>query len=78
MSAIKSRLRRIMWAAAIPVAILFAVAFVYAPSIDFGFLYDDHVQLEGNPWLRSGPSVSSLFTQPLWGFLPNRGAGSDY
>ena len=53
-------------------AILAGVGIVYGRSLDFGFVYDDHVQIEQNPWLRDPEGPRRWLTAPFWGFDPAR------
>lgn len=52
--------------------ILAAVGIVYGRSLSFGFVYDDHVQIEQNPWLRDAAGPWRWFTAPFWAFDPAR------
>jgi Tfp pilus assembly protein PilF len=52
-----------------------AVLAVYGASIGFEFVYDDHVQIERNPWLRDRDGFRLFLTRPFWGFYQDRGAG---
>ncbi|MFL6263448.1 MAG: tetratricopeptide repeat protein [Thermoanaerobaculia bacterium] len=52
-----------------------AVLAVYGASIGYEFVYDDHVQIERNPWLRDPRGVWLFFTRPFWGFYMDRGSG---
>lgn len=52
-----------------------AVLAVYGASIGFEFVYDDHVQIERNPWLREPAGFRFLLTRPFWDFYRERGAG---
>lgn len=51
-----------------------AVLAVYGASIGFEFVYDDHVQIERNPWLRDPDGFRLFLTRPFWGFYQDRGA----
>lgn len=55
--------------------IALAVLAVYGGTVGFAFVFDDHIQIERNPWLRSPDGVWRFFTQPFWGFYPDRGSG---
>jgi tetratricopeptide (TPR) repeat protein len=46
------------------VLLLFAVALAYLPSLDVGYLFDDHDALELNPYLRDAASFRWLFLVP--------------
>jgi len=49
---------------------LIAVTFcVWAPALHFGFIYDDHLQIESNPWIQSWSHLGPLLRQPLWSQL---------
>jgi tetratricopeptide (TPR) repeat protein len=50
-----------------------AVLAVYGASIGYEFVYDDHVQIERNPWLRDPRGVWLFLTRPFWGFYMDRG-----
>lgn len=54
-------------AIAMAIAALVALTFlVWIPVLHCGFLYDDHMQIETNPELRSWSSAGHLLTNPLW------------
>ncbi len=55
--------------------ITLAVLTVYGGTVGFAFVFDDHIQVERNPWLRSPDGLWRFFTQPFWGFYPDRGSG---
>jgi len=48
---------------------------LYGATVGFDFVFDDHVQIERNPWLRDPDGLRLFFTQPFWGFYHDRGAG---
>jgi tetratricopeptide (TPR) repeat protein len=50
-----------------------AVLAVYGASIGYEFVYDDHVQIERNPWLRDPRGLWLFLTRPFWGFYMDRG-----
>ncbi len=52
-----------------------AVLAIYGASVGFEFVYDDHVQIERNPWLRDPDGFRLFLTRPFWGFYQDRGAG---
>jgi Tfp pilus assembly protein PilF len=52
-----------------------AVLAIYGASIGYEFVYDDHVQIERNPWLRDPDGFRLFLTRPFWGFYQDRGAG---
>jgi tetratricopeptide (TPR) repeat protein len=65
------------WAAAALLAA--AVLAVYGFTLGFGFVFDDHVQIERNPWLNSPDGLRLFLTRPFWGFNHEQGLlGSNY
>jgi tetratricopeptide (TPR) repeat protein len=46
---------------------------IYGASVGFEFVYDDHVQIERNPWLRAPDGFRMFLTHPFWGFYADRG-----
>jgi Tfp pilus assembly protein PilF len=50
-----------------------AVLAIYGASIGYEFVYDDHVQIERNPWLRDPRGFWLFLTRPFWGFYMDRG-----
>ena len=48
---------------------------IYGASVGYEFVYDDHVQIERNPWLRDPDGFRLFLTRPFWGFYSDRGAG---
>jgi tetratricopeptide (TPR) repeat protein len=46
---------------------------LYGASAGFEFVYDDHVQIERNPWLRAPDGFRMFLTHPFWGFYADRG-----
>lgn len=48
---------------------------VYGGTVLFDFVFDDHVQIERNPWLRAPEGLWLFLTRPFWGFYPDRGIG---
>jgi protein O-mannosyl-transferase len=55
--------------------IVLAVLAVYGWTLGFDFVFDDHVQIERNPWLRDPDGVRLFFTEPFWAFYRDRGVG---
>lgn len=55
------------------VVVVLAALFVFAPSLGYEFIYDDHVQIQANPWLQSPDGFRQLFTRPFWAFFQDRG-----
>ena len=49
----------------------------YAPSIAYGFVYDDGLQILGNPWVWRRSDFLNLLTRPVWGFVSG-GPGNFY
>ncbi len=64
-----SRFRRALAGA----SLLLAVALTYGATLGYGFVFDDHVQIERNPWLRSPEGLRLFLTRPFWGFDRERG-----
>lgn len=58
------------WAiAAAAVALVVLTVWLWSPALRFGFIYDDHVQIESNLWIQSWSHLGSLLRQPLWSQL---------
>ncbi len=74
----RQRRRSLVRGLAARLLLVLASLAVYQHVRDFGFVHDDHVQLEANPWLRGPAKIVELFRQPLWGFLGERGEASNY
>ncbi|WP_338867899.1 tetratricopeptide repeat protein [Myxococcus stipitatus] len=51
--------------------VVLAALAVYAPSLGLGFVYDDFPLVEANPWIRSPAWLGDIFTQQVFGFVPN-------
>lgn len=51
-----------------------AIALTYGRTLDFAFVWDDHVQIERNPWLRAPDGLRALLTRPSWGFAGGQAA----
>jgi Tfp pilus assembly protein PilF len=62
--------RRSLLGAALLVLVVVAI---YGASVGFEFVYDDHVQIERNPWLRAPDGFRMFLTHPFWGFYADRG-----
>jgi hypothetical protein len=58
--------------------LLIAVASVYWPVSGFGFVWDDHLLIAGNPLLDSPSRVVQFFQQDLWAMSAEPGAASGY
>lgn len=59
--------------------LLAAVLAVYGFTLRFGFVFDDHLQVERNPWLLSPDGLRLFLTRPFWGFNREQGPlGSNY
>ena len=43
--------------------IVLAVLAIYGWTVGFDFVFDDHVQIERNPWLRDPAGVRLFFTE---------------
>jgi tetratricopeptide (TPR) repeat protein len=46
---------------------------IYGASVRYEFVYDDHVQIERNPWLHDPDGFRLFLTRPFWGFYRDRG-----
>ncbi len=57
--------------------VLLATLVVFSGTVDFGFVYDDHVQIVLNPFLRTWHFVGRYFTRDVWS-QSGRGQGSSY
>src|ERR1700761_6931062 len=44
-------------------------ALVWFPALRFGFVYDDHLQIESNPQLQSFSGIAQALHEPLWAQL---------
>lgn len=53
--------------AAILLAVL--VGLLYLPALHFGFIYDDHAQIQTNPEIQSWRNLGRLYQEPLWAQL---------
>lgn len=59
--------------AALVLAIL--TVWLWSPALHFGFIYDDHLQIESNAALRSWSNFGHLLREPLWSQLgPDKAA----
>ncbi|HEX4963676.1 MAG TPA: tetratricopeptide repeat protein [Thermoanaerobaculia bacterium] len=58
--------------------LLAAVLAVYGFTLGFSFVYDDHVQIERNPWLRAPEGMRLFLTRPFWGFDREQPRPSNY
>src|SRR5688572_7221927 len=60
------------------VALVVAAAVLpYLPALDYGFVYDDHLVIEENPYFRIGISLRQVFTSDIWS-LTGQGSRSNY
>jgi len=57
---------------------LIASALVYVQAITYGFVYDDLIQIEMNPWIQSWKFWRLFFTTNVWSFLRAHAQGSYY
>src|SRR5215469_15821636 len=48
------------------VALLALTAFTYAATLRFGYVYDDVLQIENNPRIKSVDYLPSYFTRQVW------------
>jgi Tfp pilus assembly protein PilF len=54
--------------------LLLAVGLTYGATLGYAFVFDDHVQVERNPWLREPGGLRLFLTRPFWGFDRERRA----
>jgi tetratricopeptide (TPR) repeat protein len=57
-------------------AVLGVALFIYANTLNNGFVYDDHLQILDNPWLKNPAALKDIFTSDVWGFTEY--SASDY
>ena len=50
-------------------AILVGTFAVYAPTLRYSFVYDDHGQIQENAWLRNWQHVGDYFTKRTWAHM---------
>src|SRR5215813_12400046 len=61
------------------VGLVLSLAFlIYANTLLHGFVYDDHFQIEGNPYVHSFGYVDSIFTTTVWSFQGTEGQTNYY
>lgn len=48
--------------------VFFAVVVLYGKTLGFEFVYDDHVQITGNPWINGLSNLREVFVSDAWGF----------
>jgi protein O-mannosyl-transferase len=58
--------------------VLFVALLVYGNSLLNGFVYDDHHQVEGNPYVQSFKYVGKIFTGTVWSFQGLEGQTNYY
>ena len=51
---------------------------VYSNSLLFGFVYDDHFQIDGNPYVHSFRYIGRIFTTTVWSFQGLEGQTNYY
>ena len=51
---------------------------IYSNTLLNGFVYDDHLQIERNPYLESVSSIGKIFTTSVWSFRGGEGAPNFY
>ena len=60
-------------------ALLLVCAFlVYANTLLSGFVYDDHFQIEGNPYVHSFRHIGRIFSTTVWSFQGTEGQTNYY
>jgi tetratricopeptide (TPR) repeat protein len=57
--------------------LLFAFA-IYSNTLFNGFVFDDHFQIERNPYLQSINFIGKILTTPVWSFVGTEGAPNFY
>src|SRR5215475_4680301 len=61
------------------VGMMLLLAFLlYANTLLHGFVYDDHFQIEGNPYVHSFRYVDRIFTTTVWSFQGTEGQTNYY
>jgi protein O-mannosyl-transferase len=58
--------------------VLFVALLVYCNTLLNGFVYDDHHQVEGNPYVQSFKYVGKIFTSTVWSFQGLEGQTNYY
>ena len=58
--------------------VLFCSFLVYANTLFHGFVYDDHFQVEGNPYVHSFRYIGRIFTSTVWSFQGAEGQTNYY
>jgi tetratricopeptide (TPR) repeat protein len=58
--------------------VLFVALLVYCNTLLNGFVYDDHHQVEGNPYVQSFKYVGKIFTGTVWSFQGLEGQTNYY
>jgi protein O-mannosyl-transferase len=57
--------------------VILAATLPYASVLRSGFIYDDHLQIEENPYLRVWPGIARVFSSDVWS-MTNMDATSNY
>ncbi|HKF25108.1 MAG TPA: hypothetical protein VKB24_04005, partial [Candidatus Acidoferrum sp.] len=61
------------------VGVVLLMAFLlYGNTLLYGFVYDDHFQIEGNPYVHSFRYVGQIFTTTVWSFQGTEGQTNYY
>lgn len=58
--------------------VVLAAAALYAPTLGFGFVWDDRDLVRGNPWLASVDGLRQAFGQEFWAFKTRAGGMTAY
>jgi protein O-mannosyl-transferase len=58
--------------------VLLLAFLVYANTLLYGFVYDDHFQIDGNPYVHSFRYVGRIFTTTVWSFQGIEGQTNYY
>src|SRR5574338_477398 len=54
-----------------PLLLILAAFVSFAPALVAGFVYDDHFQIEGNPYIKDFSHIKILLTKDIWYFSPS-------
>ncbi|MGH9858320.1 MAG: tetratricopeptide repeat protein, partial [Acidobacteriota bacterium] len=55
----------------VPVILIAVTILAYMPVFKNGFVYDDHFQIERNPYIKDFRHLNVLLTKDVWHFSPN-------
>src|ERR1700761_3452824 len=69
---------RMPWIAAAVLSLVILGGCVWSSALHFGFVYDDHLQIESNRQLQSWSALEEALHEPLWSQLGPEKASSYY